>query len=48
MEELSQKSRLLLEKGPAYQNDIAYVMLQSSYLIRPKIKHSILNLDHRF
>ena len=33
IEELSQKNKLLLEKDPAYQNDIAYVMLQSSYLI---------------
>ena len=38
IEELSQKNKLLLEKDPAYQNDIAYVMLQSSYLIWPKNK----------
>ena len=30
IEELSQKSRLLLEKGAAYQNDIGYLISNSS------------------
>ena len=38
VEELSQKSRLLLQKRPAYQNDIAYVTLKSSYLIKKDLK----------
>ena len=29
IKELSKKSRLLLEKGPAYQNDIDYLTLKS-------------------
>ena len=47
VEELSQKSRLLLQKRPAYQNDTAYVTLKYSYFIKkdPKTYHFELRPD---
>ena len=52
MKELSQKSRLLLEKGAAYQNDIGFLKTNSSSLFNILISgltyHFILyphNLD---
>ena len=47
VEELSQKSRLLLQKRPACQNDIAYVTLKYSYFIKkdPKTYHFELRPD---
>ena len=47
VEELSQKITLLPQKGPAYQNDIAYVTLKSSYITKmdPKNYHFELRPD---
>ena len=34
IQELSKKSRLLLEKGPAYQNDFDYLTLKSIWYVK--------------
>ena len=34
IKELSKKSRILLYKGPAYQNDIDYLTLKSEWYVK--------------
>ena len=34
IKELSEKSRLLLEKGAAYQNDIYYLLLKTHWYVK--------------
>ena len=42
IKELSEKSKFLLEKDPAYQNDIDYVTLKSKWYVKAS------NLAYRF